>query len=73
MNDPKIITVRDCRAYGYCLLPGSREFARRHGLDWREFVRNGIPVETLLGTGDAMARHIVAAKYGDLTEEGGDG
>lgn len=38
----------------YCA-SGSRRWAARLGLDWAEFVRNGIPVEALEKTGDAMA------------------
>jgi hypothetical protein len=34
---------------GYCRT-GSRAWARSHGLDWAEFVRNGIPEEKLLAT-----------------------
>lgn len=38
----------------------AREFARRNGLDWAAFVRDGIPASTLEQTGDAMAIHLAA-------------
>jgi len=34
---------------GYCRT-GSRAWARSHGLDWSDFVRNGIEEEKLLAT-----------------------
>jgi hypothetical protein len=37
----------------------SRLFFQRHGLDWRDFVANGIPAEQLLATGDALALALV--------------
>jgi len=43
---------------GYCSR-GMRAFAERHGLDWERFLREGIPEEDLLATGDAMAQAVV--------------
>lgn len=37
----------------------SREWFRRHGLDWTDFVRNGIPASTLEATGDGLALALV--------------
>lgn len=39
---------------GYCI-PKTREFFRRHGLDFRAFLIEGIPAEVLEATGDALA------------------
>lgn len=56
-----IVTVQHLRTIpfyrekpGFCL-PKTREWFKRHGLDFRAFVRNGIPSEQLLATGDGMA------------------
>lgn len=38
---------------------GGRAWAERHGLDWKDFCRNGIDSETLLRTGDAFALAVV--------------
>ena len=43
---------------------GAREFFGRHGLDWSEFVKNGLPEETILATGDAMAKRVVERAHG---------
>ena len=34
---------------------GSRLWFKLHNLDWGEFVRNGLPADVLIKTGDAMA------------------
>lgn len=38
---------------------GARRSAQALGLDWQEFVLNGLPAEQLLNTGDAMAIALV--------------
>lgn len=43
---------------GFCV-GKSREWFRRHGLNWREFTRHGIAAESLIATGDAMALALV--------------
>ena len=40
---------------------GTRSFFERHGLDWSEFLRVGVPVEALEQTGDAMAKQVADA------------
>jgi hypothetical protein len=55
-----IVTVADMRSCGYCSR-GSRDFAKRYGLDWGQFVASGIQAEILLALGDAMADAVVAA------------
>ena len=46
------------RKMRYCN-KGARDFFTRHNLDWSEFVRNGLPEEVILATGDAMAIAVV--------------
>lgn len=64
MPDQLIVRVEHARAVlgssgrGYCV-PGMVAFFKRHGLDFKDFVRNGIPASTLLETGDAMAAMVV--------------
>lgn len=54
------VIVQDLKVLGYCNR-GSRPFFERHGLDWSEFVKNGIDAELLLATGDWMALQVVEA------------
>lgn len=53
-------TVRFCdaRSLKYCL-PGQRKFCLRHGLDFKDWVKNGADESVLLRTDDAMARALV--------------
>lgn len=46
---------------GYCMA-GCRAWAARHGIDWSAFVREGLPAERLVETGDAMALAVVEWK-----------
>ncbi|MDX9861605.1 MAG: hypothetical protein RBS99_11890 [Rhodospirillales bacterium] len=52
------ITMNDVRACGMCS-SGARAFFARHGLDWRDFLQNGIDADTVAATGDAMALTVV--------------
>ncbi|MZR14218.1 hypothetical protein GQE99_14440 [Maritimibacter sp. DP07] len=53
MRDGVRITVADLRACGIC--PNVKQaFFDRHGLDWREFVREGISVDACRATGDQL-------------------
>lgn len=49
----------------YCVT-GSRAFFERYGLDWKEFIKEGIDENELLNTGDPMAIALVeeARKHG---------
>lgn len=47
------------RRPGFCR-GGTRAFFVRHGLDWADFVRNGIAADKLEATGDAMALALAA-------------
>ena len=58
-----IITHGDLRALRYCN-NGTREFFRRHNLNWSEFVKNGLDENEFIKTGDAMALRLV-----DFTRE----
>ena len=44
---------------GMCMR-GARAWAKRHGIDWGAFVKNGIPASSLEATGDALALRLVA-------------
>lgn len=57
---------------GYCNRGGRPWFAR-HGLDWGDFVRNGIDEEALLATGDGMAINLVRWAHACAAGEQADG
>lgn len=49
-----IVTMRHVRKCSMCSR-GARAFFERHGMDWCEFLKNGLPAEAFEATGDAMA------------------
>lgn len=49
------ITMRDFRACGVCK-DARFVFFEKHGLNWRDFVKNGIDVDALRATGDQLTR-----------------
>lgn len=57
--DNLIVTHRHIQAARICLLPGAKSFFKRHGLDFRDFMRRGIAAEKLIATGDAQALSVV--------------
>lgn len=60
-----VVTLKHLHSIpGYGPKPGfcngqTREFFKRHGLDWNEFRHHGLPAEQLLATGDALAIALV--------------
>lgn len=52
------VYIRDAVELGYCI-KGIKEFCKRYGIDFRNFVKHGIDEEVLLKTGDAMAVKVV--------------
>ena len=55
-----VVTMRHVRQCKMCSR-GARAWFERHGLDWGEFLRSGLPAEDLEQTGDAMAIQVAAA------------
>lgn len=60
MADDFLVLPKDAQAAGFCLVPGVRDFALRIGMDFRDFMRNGIPASVLIALGDSLADRTVA-------------
>ncbi|MCR6497102.1 hypothetical protein LJB71_14800 [Thermomonas sp. S9] len=58
MSQDVTVTIAHVRAAGMCV-HGARTWFARHGLDFRAFLREGIPAQVMLATGDAMALRVV--------------
>lgn len=54
-----IVTHRDMKRHMRYCNSGARKFFHRHGLDWSDFIRHGVPAEKLTATGDSMALRLV--------------
>lgn len=68
---PLIVTIQDAREAGLCS-PGQRAWFRRHGLDFRRFLDQGIDAQTLIALDDAMADRAVRQAIARLQAEGAD-
>lgn len=55
--------MKDIRACRMCS-GGTREFFKRHGMDWNKFIKDGLPEEEFIATGDSMAMQVVEAARG---------
>lgn len=52
------IYMRDVRSCFLCSA-GTREFFNKHGLDFSDFLKNGITEEQLIKTNDLQAKKVV--------------
>ena len=50
--------MEHCRGVNFCR-KGIKAFCERHGIDWKLFLKQGIPKEQLLAIDDAMATKAV--------------
>lgn len=57
--DDFIVTINDIRKTGHCTA-GTRRWFAANGLDFREFLKNGMPASLLEEKGDAMAGEVIA-------------
>lgn len=62
VTDP-MVRMEHIRAAKMCSR-GARDFFVRHGLDWNQFLKQGLPATELEATGDAMAMKVVEVARG---------
>lgn len=58
-----IVRMHHVRAAKMCSR-GARAFFERHGLDWARFLHEGLPVEEIAATNDAMALRVCEVARG---------
>lgn len=63
MTKEVIVEMQDIRAAKMCSR-GTREFFKRHGMDWSKFIKEGLPSSEFERTGDAMALQVVEVARG---------
>lgn len=56
-SEPKVY-MRHIRAANICA-SGARGFWKHHGLDWSDFLANGIAADTLAATGEPAALRVI--------------
>ena len=59
-SEPIRVTIQDLRAARYCLA-GVRPWFQRHGLNWQDFLTQGIDTDRLRATGDALVEPVIQA------------
>lgn len=64
------VTISDCRAAGYCVA-GVRRHAALLGLDFRRFVREGVPISEIETIDDQAVQRIVAVARKRLEQDNG--
>lgn len=63
------LTPRDCLDAGFCI-DGQRRFCNRHGIDFRSFVKSGLPESAFDGIVDAnLSRALAVGRARLLSEE----
>ncbi len=61
LESDEIITISDVRRV--VCVDGARKWAKAQSIDFRAFIRNGIPASELIGRGDdAIIERIIAVK-----------
>ncbi len=58
-----VVKMEHVRAAKMCSR-GARAFFERHNLDWNTFIHEGLPVEQIEATGDAMALQVAEVARG---------
>ena len=56
MSDP-IVRIDDVRRVALCSR-GARRWFERYGLDFKDFLRNGLPASVIEATGDAFGKTV---------------
>lgn len=64
MTSGILVRVAHIRQANLCT-GGARTWFERHGLSWRDFINDGIPVESLEATGDPLAFRVTAEARGE--------
>lgn len=70
LDQPLIVSISHARAAGICVT-GSRAWFRSQGLDFRDFLRNGIDAEVLRATGDPIVARAVAEAEREKEQQNG--
>lgn len=60
-----ILTVGDVQSSGYCVR-GTRRWCLNNGIDFKKFVREGLPIEELEHIDDEILRIVIAKKLEKL-------
>lgn len=54
------LTIQDCRDAGFCISPGVKEACAAHGINFRQLVREGVPLEQVENIEEISVQRAVA-------------
>lgn len=57
--DDVIVRMRHLRACGFCIVPGVRDWCKQHEIDFKKFVKEGMPASELEKLNDLFANRAV--------------
>lgn len=61
MSEQRTVSIDDIVKAGFCVR-GARRWFAEHGLDFRAMLKDGVPEEELLRSGDSLAEIVVTRK-----------
>lgn len=67
---PVQVYARHCRGTGLCLR-GARVWVEAHGMDWRSFVKEGVPSDDPRVQNDAFAARVIAIARAEQEKNNG--
>ena len=73
MSDELMVYLRHIKAAGYCIARGAKPWFEHHGLDWRDFIRNGIPASRILAANDSLSALVVEIAQKERESGNGQG
>lgn len=67
MTDDPLVRIEHVKKANMCTR-GARAWFAHHGLDYQEFLFNGMPASVIEATGDAMGVQVARIARGEVTE-----
>jgi hypothetical protein len=64
------LTINDCRAAGFCINPGVKTACKTHGVDFRQLIREGVPLEQVENIQDISVQRAVEIAKKRISEDG---
>jgi len=66
----RLLTIQDCRDAGFCINPGVKEACKLHGVDFRQLVREGVPLESVENIDDVSVQRAVSIAKARIEKNG---
>jgi hypothetical protein len=64
------LTIQDCRDAGFCINPGVKAACKLHGIDFRQLVKEGVPLEQVENLNDINVQRAVGIAKNRIEKNG---